>query len=70
MVCSTKTPTEDAYLSRMDALHGESRKGRRMECHVCRKDFAQGSLDGHLARQHGIYHEHLMADEEGEAEEM
>ena len=32
--------SEDAYLTRMDALHRESRKGRPVECHVCRKDFA------------------------------
>merc|ERR1711966_467005 len=60
--------SEDAYLSRMDALHRESRKGKRVECHICRKDFAQGSLAGHLARQHRVYHAHLMVDEE-EAEE-
>ena len=60
---------QDAYLFRMNALHREFKKGRRVECHVCRKDFAQGSLAGHLARQHGVYHAHLMADEE-EAEEV
>ena len=61
--------SEDAYLSRMDALHRESRKGRRVECHFCRKEFAQGSLAVHLARQHGIYHANLLTGEE-EAEEM
>ena len=40
-----------------------------MKCHICRKDFAQRSLAGHLARQHGIYHTHLMAGEE-EAEKV
>ena len=34
--------SEDAYLSRMNALHRESKKGRRVECHVCRKEFARG----------------------------
>ena len=62
--------SEDAYLARMDALHRESRKRRRVECHVCRRELAHGSLAGHLARQHGIYHAHLMADEEREAEEV
>ena len=61
--------SENAYLSRMDTLHRESKKGGRLECHVCRKEFAAGSLASHLASQHGIYHAHLMADEE-EAEEV
>ena len=61
--------SEDAYLARMDALHRESRKGRRAECHVCRKVFARGSLASHLATQHGIYHVHSMATEEEDAEE-
>ena len=34
--------SEDAYLSRIDALYRESRKGRRVECHVCRKEFSRG----------------------------
>ena len=41
--------SKDAYLFRMNVLHKESRKGRRVECHVCRKGFAQGSLASHLA---------------------
>ena len=61
--------SENAYLSRMDTLYRESKKGRRVECHLCRKEFAAGSLASHLASQHGIYHAHLMADKE-EAEEV
>ena len=34
--------SKDAYLSRMDALHQEFRKERRVECHVCRKKFVWG----------------------------
>ena len=62
--------SEDAYLSRMDVLHRKSKKGRRVECHICRKELARGSLASHLASQHEIYHAHLMADEEEEAEEV
>ena len=40
---------EDAYLSRMDAFHRESRKERRVECHICRREFAQESQASYLA---------------------
>ena len=54
--------SKDAYLSRMDALHRESRNERRGECHVCQKEFARGSLASHLASQHGIYHARTPVD--------
>ena len=61
--------SEDAYLSRMDALHRESRKERRMKYNVYWKEFARGSLASHLASQYGIYHAHLLTGEE-KAEEV
>ena len=53
--------TEDAYLSRLDALHRESRGAGRLECHVCRASLRKSSLAAHLATQHGIFHSHLQA---------
>ena len=53
--------TEDAYLSRLDALHRAARKGGTVSCHVCGLALRKGSLASHLATQHGVYHSHLLA---------
>ena len=52
--------SEDAYLSRLDALYRANRKGGKMECHVCRGKFRKESLASHLDSHHGIYHFHLL----------
>ena len=48
--------SEQAYLFQMDALYKKSMNGRRVEHHVCRKEFVTGSLVGHLTIQQGVYH--------------
>ena len=53
--------SEDAYLSRLDTLHRESRKAGKVECHICRKKFGKQCLASHLATQHGVFHSHLLA---------
>ena len=57
-----------AYLSRIDVIYWESSMGRQVECHVCRKEIVAGSLASHMTSQHGIYHVHLVAEEEEEEE--
>ena len=48
-----RTPlSEDAYQARMLDQHCEEKKGRKVHCHLCNKELAVGSLDGHLASQH------------------
>ena len=53
--------SEDAYLSRLDALHRTDRRRGKVEFHVCGVKFRKGSLAFHLATQHGVYHSHLLA---------
>ena len=51
-----RTPLlEDAYQARMSNHHREEKKGRKVNCHICRKELAVGSLAGHLASQYDTY---------------
>ena len=54
--------SEDAYLSRMDALQRKARNSKKVECHVCRKEFVVGALESHVATQHGLYYSQLVEE--------
>ena len=47
--------TEESYQARMSDFHREERKGRRVSCHVCKKEMVVESLKSHLATQHDVY---------------
>ena len=55
--------SEDAYLSRMDALYcyWTSKKAGKAECHIYRKKFWKLSLTSYLTTQHEVFHSHLLA---------
>ena len=48
--------SEQAYLFKIDVLYKKSMNGRRMEHHVCRKEFVTFFLVSHLTIQQGVYH--------------
>ena len=47
--------TKEAYQARMSDFQGEEKKGRRVSCHVCKKEMVVESLKSHLATQHDVY---------------
>ena len=51
-----RTPlTAEAYEARMDDTFRAEKTGRRVECHICQRSLAVGSLRSHLSTQYDDY---------------